>query len=208
MMLRLLPRTHLFLGAFMTADNFERIKNSIWITSHSRMVAEKRFRTYDNVSSFLLSWLSLSVLAWAVVHANTTPNVFLDTYTALVSVFVFAFSIITFGFRFGETAVLYRECYLRLQKLHDCGDGEAEVISQYHEILGGYANHSDADFETLVIQRTCLTKREIRGGDGKLIVWTRSMLVSFIVRNAAFWLSALAIFALGAVPYYVIFLHL
>ena len=192
----------------MTVGNLERIKNSIWITSHSRMVAEKRYRTYDNVSSFLLSWLSLSVLAWAVVHTSAAPNAFLDTYTALVSVFVFAFSIITFGFRFGETAVLHRECYLRLQKLHDCGDTEQDVISQYHEILAGYANQGDNDFDALVIQRTLLTKREIRGGDGNPIVWTGAMLAGFLIRHAAFWLSALAVFTLGAFPYYVIFQHL
>lgn len=189
----------------MTADNFERIKNSIWITSHSRMVAEKRYREYDNVSSFLLSWLSLSVLAWAVVHNSAAPNVFLDTYTALISVFVFAFSIITFGFRFGETAVLHRECYLRLQKLHDSQDTEEKVISQYHEILAGYANQGDSDFNTLVIQRTLFTKREIRGGDGQPIVWTNAMLGGFLARKATFWLGVLVVFVLGAVPYYVIF---
>jgi len=121
----------------MTTDLFERTKNSIWITSHCRMIAEKRYRTYDTVSSFLLSWLSLSVLAWAVVHTTTTADPFLDTYTALISVFVFAFSIITFGFRFGETSVLYRECYLRLQKLLDCENDPEKLVCQYHETLGG-----------------------------------------------------------------------
>jgi hypothetical protein len=168
------------------------------------MVAEKRYRTYDTVSSFLLSWLSLSVLAWAVVHTTTAANPFLDTYTALISVFVFAFSIITFGFRFGETSVLYRECYLRLQKSLDCEKDAEKLVCQYHEILGGYANHDDKDFDTLVIQRTLLTKREIRGGDGKNVAWTGAMLTRFSVRNIAFWLGAFGVFCLGLVPYYVI----
>jgi hypothetical protein len=188
----------------MNADVFERTKNSIWITSHCRMVAEKRYRTYDNVSSFLLSWLSLAVLAWAVVHKTINANLFLDTYTALISVFVFAFSIITFGFRFGETSVLYRECYLRLQKLLDCESDPERLVFEYHEILGGYANHGDKDLDALVIQRTLLTKREIRGGDGKNIIWTGAMLARFTARNIAFWSVAFGIFLLGLMPYYVI----
>jgi len=188
----------------MTADTFEQAKNSIWITSHSRMVGESRYRTYDTASSFLLSWLSLSVLAWAVVHSSQPSSPFLDTYTALLSVFVFAFSIITFGFRFGETAVLYRECYLRLEKLIACEKDEVKLVCQYHEILGAYGNHSNSDFETLVIQRTLLTGRELRGGDNKKIDWTTAMLVKYALRNGAFWLGVLTVFAMGLAPYYVI----
>jgi len=205
-MLRRLLRTHLF-GGQMTTTEIERIKNSIWITSHCRMVAEKRYRNYDNVSSFLLSWLSLSVLAWGVVHTTKGANAFLDTYTALISVFVFAFSIITFGFRFGEISVLFRECYLKLQKLQDCENDAERLKCQYHEILGGYANHHDRDFDALVIQRTLLTKREIRGGDGKNVVWTGWMLAKYLTRFVVFWLATIVVFALGLVPYYEILMH-
>jgi hypothetical protein len=168
------------------------------------MVGETRYRTYDTVSSFLLSWLSLSVLAWAVVHSPQPPSPFLDTYTALLSTFVFAFSIITFGFRFGETAVLHRECYLRLERLIACEKDEEILVCQYHEILAAYGNHSNKDFEALVLQRTLFTGREVRGGDNKTIEWTTAMLVKYALRNGSFWLGVLVVFAMGVVPYYFI----
>ena len=181
------------------------IKAAIWLTSHSRMIAEKRYRTYDTVSHLLLSWLSLSVIAWAVVRSSQASSVVLDTYTAVLSVFVFAFSIITFGFRFGETATLHRECYLRLQKLHDRAVDAETLTSQYHEILGAYSNHNDCDFESLVLEKTLLNRRKMWGKDGQEINWTFSMLGTFVLRKIAFWLIAVAFFLLGSVPYFLIF---
>lgn len=114
------------------------IKAAIWLTCHSRMFAEKRYRSYTYISHLLLSWLALGVIAWAVVHTLQTSDALLDTYSAILSVLVFALSIIVFGFRFGETATLHRECYLRLQKLHDSESDTARLIHEYHEILGAY----------------------------------------------------------------------
>jgi len=129
----------------------------------------------------------------------------LDTYTAVLSVFVFAFSIITFGFRFGETATLHRECYLRLQKLHDEKIDAEKLTSQYHEILSAYSNHNDRDYESLVIERTLLNGRKVWGKDGREINWTGSMLVKLVLRTTAFWLITVAFLLLGSVPYLLIF---
>jgi len=169
------------------------------------MIAEKRYRAYENVSNLLLSWLSLSVLAWAVVRNSQSPSVILDTYTAILSVFVFAFSIITFGFRFGETATLHRECYLRLQKLYDCESSSETLNSQYHEILAGYGNHDSRDYEALVIDRTLLNSRKLWGKDGREVTWSAAMLVKWVARVVVFWLVAAIIFAIGLGPYLLIF---
>lgn len=181
------------------------IKAAIWLTSRCRMVAEKRYRTYENVSHLLLSWLSLSVIAWAVIRGSQSSSVILDTYTAVLSVFVFAFSIITFGFRFGETATLHRECYLRLQKLHDSEVDAEKLTSLYHEILSAYSNHADSDFESLVLEKTLLNHRRVWGKDGREINWTTSMLIKSILRATIFWLTTAAFFLLGLVPYLLIF---
>jgi hypothetical protein len=181
------------------------IQTAIWVTCHSRMIAEKRYRLYDNISHLLLSWLSLSVIAWVVIRGSQSPSAALDTYTAVLSVFVFAISIIVFGFRFGETATLHRECYLRLQKLYD-SEPDAELLTgKYHEILGAYSNHADKDFEALVIEKTLLHHRKMWGKDGEQINWTSSMLVKFVLRATTFWLLTIILFLLGLMPYLLVF---
>jgi hypothetical protein len=188
----------------MVDEKTEETRNAIWLTSRSRMNAEKRFRKYDRVSHLLLSWLSLSVIAWAVVRGSITSTAHLDIYTAILSVFVFAFSVVIFGFRFGETAAQHRECYLRLQKLHDGEFNDDELTRQYHEILGGYGNHSDWDYESLILDRTLYSSRKVWGRDGQKISWTGPMLVKHLLLSCMFWLCTIAVFVLGLGTYYLI----
>lgn len=195
---------HFYWGLLMTVGSLESTKTVIWTTAHSRMIAEKRHRTYDTVSSLLLSWLSLSVIVWATVRSSQPTTALLDTYTAIISAFVFAFSIITFGFRFGEIAALHRECYLRLQKLHDSEIDAEKLISGYHEILGAYRNHDDCDYAALVIERTLYNRKEMWDSNDNEVKWTGLMLVKHASRAIAFWSVAMAVFLLGAVPYVLI----
>ncbi|MEO0666714.1 MAG: SLATT domain-containing protein [Pseudomonadota bacterium] len=188
----------------MVDEKIDEIRNAIWLTSRGRMHAEKRFRKYDRVAHLMLSWLSLSVIAWAVVRGSITSTAHLDIYTAILSVFVFAFSVGIFGFRFGETAALHRECYLRLQKLYDSEFEGNELKRQYYEILGGYGNHSDWDYESLILDRTLIGGRKVWGRDGEEITWTGSILVKHFLLSCAFWLCTIAIFSLGLGTYYLI----
>ena len=181
------------------------IKAAIWLTCHSRMLAEKRYRRYEYISHLLLSWLALGVIAWAVVRTSQPSDVLLDTYSAILSAFVFAISIIVFGFRFGETAALHRECYLRLQKLHDSESEPAKLTREYHEILGAYGNHNDTDFEALIIDRTLLNNRKVWGKDGREITWSVAMVAKYVIRKIALWSIAVTFFILGLVPYLLIF---
>lgn len=188
----------------MTTNSDESLKTAIWLTSRSRMNAERRYRRYNQVSHLLLSWLSLSVIAWAVVRGSITQATGLDIYTAILSVFVFAFSVIIFGFHFGETAAQHRECYLRLQKLHDGEQDERELNRLYHEILGGYSNHNSWDFESLILNRTLYSKRKLWDKDGNEIAWTWPMLAKHIALWLSFWSTVLAMFLLGLGTYYLI----
>lgn len=181
------------------------IKSAIWLTAHCRMIAEKRYRLYEIVSHISLSWLSLSVITWSIVHRSQPPGTLLDTYTAVLSVFVFAISIVIFGFRFGETAALCRECYLRLQKLHASSLSLQDITNQYHEILGAYENHDKKDFERLIMERTLWGSRDLWSSDGKKITWSCPMLLSYALRFTTFWLATLLLFLLGLVPYLMIF---
>ncbi|MGA7673961.1 MAG: SLATT domain-containing protein [Rhizomicrobium sp.] len=192
----------------MTSAPVEAIKTTIWFTSHCRIFAEKRYRKYNNISHLSLSWLSLAAITCAVTRCQLQTSTFVDTYTAVLSTFVFAFSIIVFGFRFGETAVLFRECYLRLQKLHDSNLDPEAMTSAYHEILGAYGNHDDWDYESLVIRKTYLEKEELHHKDGSKVIWTRPMLAKHFLLSGAFWAVVVVLFLLGSVPYVLLFSNL
>jgi len=183
----------------------DSVKDGIWLTAHIRMVAEKRYRKYDYVFNLLLCWRSLTVATWATIRSSQPPSPMLDTYAAVISGLVFAFSIITFGFRFGETAASYRDCYLRLQKLHDSENDPAILNREYHEILAGCNNQGEQDFDDLVLSRTLFVKRHLRGKDGREITWTGWMLARSALRFIIFWGAACALFALGLYPYLIVF---
>lgn len=194
----------------MNVDITEGIGAAAWITSKSRMYAEKRLRLYDWVAHLLLSWLSLSVIAWSVVRSSVENGALIDLYSAILSVFVFAFSVIVFGFKFGEGAAQHRECYLRLQKLLDSGVSSDEFTQQYHEILAGYGNHGSWDYESLVLSLTLFNKREgqeraMQGKDGSSIVWSWVMLLKHVIFGLIFWAACAAVFALGLYTFVLIY---
>jgi hypothetical protein len=142
---------------------------------------------------------------WAVVRSSFDANVFLDTYSAVIATFVFAFSIISFGFKFGETAASFRECYLRLQKLYESSEGEAKLSAEYHEILGGYGNHAERDYESFVLSRTLFDNKSIWDRRGNAIDWNPWMLAKWILRTGLYWALTSAFIVLGAVPYVIVF---
>ncbi len=188
----------------MMSDNKESLRTAIWLTSKSRIHAEMRYRRYDLVAHLLLSWLSLSVIAWSVVRGSITVTAPLDTYAAILSVFVFAFSVIIFGFSFGETAAQHRECYLKLQKLQDSKLDDDEINRQYHEILGGYGNHNSWDYDTLILDRTLYRRHDMWDRNGQKIAWTWPMLAKHLTFFLAYWITVLLVFLYGFYLYYFI----
>lgn len=169
------------------------------------MNSESRYRRYERVFHLLLSWLSLSIIAWAVVRGSVSQNAILDTYTAILSVFVFAFSIIIFGFRFGETAAQHRECYLRLQKLYADGQVDTNWREEYYKILDAFPNQSTADYERVIIEKTVFDGQQLYRGPNDTIKSNKLMLLRYIWRGTIFWFFAITVFAFGAGIYYLIY---
>lgn len=192
----------------MSEETLDETKTAIWITSKCRMHSERRYRRYNVTSHLILSWLSLSVISWAVARGSMTQSTYLDIYTAIMSTFIFAVSIIVFGFRFGETSAQHRECYLKLKKLYDENLALDDLKRQYQEVLGAHENHSAWDYETLILDRTLLKKDKIWAPNGSEITWTGLMLVKHAVLASLFWLFSIAAFCFGLGTYYLIFVHL
>ena len=89
----------------MVVESADTKNANVWLTLKARILAEKRYRLYENVSHLLLCWLSLSVIVGVYSRGLIeSPSELFDIYTTILSVFVFAFSVIIFTFRFGETA--------------------------------------------------------------------------------------------------------
>lgn len=175
----------------------ETIKNRIWMTAKSRIHAEKRYRHYNIVSHIILVFLSIGVIGSTLLKGDLPPIIPLDELTILLSVFVMAATIVVFGFRFGEIATLHRECYLRLQSLLDRDETIDEFKRCYHEILGAYPNHASIDYESLVLDRTFLTKKNLKRLDGEPIDWDRRMLAKWLLHFVFLWIVPVAVVVYG-----------
>ena len=173
--------------------NISQIRDRIWLTTKSRIYAERRYRRYDIVSHIVLALLSVIVIAITLLRDELPQAAPLDAYTVVYSVFILAASIVVFGFKFGEIATLHRECYLRLQQLHDSTDEDDALVGSYHDILSSYPNHSDCDYESLVISRTFPKSGSMSRPDGTAISWTAVMLIRWLAYQIVFWTLTIAL---------------
>ena len=130
---------------------------NIWITSCARIEAHARFSFYDILSHLLLTLYSLGLLGLSVFEkqlASTWLGSNVESIFIMLSVYVLCASLIIWGLRFGETARLHKECYLKLRQLYDTEkDDTQDKISQYHQILERYPNHSDQDNERYLYKK-------------------------------------------------------
>ena len=171
----------------------EIIKNRIWLTSKIRMQAEKRYAMYDNVAHLILCVFSVTLLGLTVFSKEFSETVPVDAYAIWFSVWVIVFSVVVFGFSFGRTSILHRECYLRLQNLYDSRADVNEIERTYHDIISSYPNHSDADFDRLILNRTLFHSAELTDPRGNPLTWNWFILSKFLASQLLFWLSPLFI---------------
>lgn len=164
-----------------------READNIWLTSKARMQAETRYKTYSLTSHLLLSYYALLMVVYSIFSDSITTSLSLAQINIALSTAIFGVSLIVYGFKFGQTAQLHRECYLRLQRLIALVDDEHELKVQYHEIIAGYPNHSAKDYDDLIIDRTFMKNESIYNSNGS-VNWTNSMLGWKIIRLLTFWL--------------------
>ena len=168
------------------------LKDKMWLTCKARMISEKRYRLYDVTSHLFLTYISLLMIVASVFFdelALEVPN--FRIITIILALFLFATSLIIYGFKFSEMANKHRDCYLKLQGLEQDFDHQSDPGSAYQEILSCYPNHAQRDFEDLVLARTCFGKSNLQSGE-KEITWTISMLLKKIIRIFGFCLLILS----------------
>ena len=159
----------------------KRLKDKIWITSHVRIHAEKKYKLYNILSHIILSYLSFLLIIGMLFseHFRTDPELF-DKLMITLSLLVFASSLIVHGFKFGEKSNQFRECYLKLQALLGDFKSTEEPEKKYAEILAQYPNHSDGDYHFFLLMETVISGEEIEhGGKTKKFTWFMAISVIF-----------------------------
>lgn len=188
----------------MEEAKMEALRQRIWITAKSRMYAEKRFRTYDVLSHIYLCFLSFIAICLAVFSEFFAQIMPLYQVSVVVSVFIFGASIVIFGFSFGELAVLHKQCYIRLQEIEsDYSLSYDHLHAAYSKINSAYPNHSTADYEQFILERTLLHGRSVGqsfAGTGE-VNWTSFMLVKYFAR----WFGLLIVLSLPFDAFWIAF---
>ncbi|MEO9470567.1 SLATT domain-containing protein [Parasphingorhabdus sp.] len=129
------------------------------------------------MAHLVLSYYSASLIVFSV-FAIASRNTTQDFIIFMMSVAIFAASVIIYGFDFSKKAGLFRSCYLELDKLHNREIGDKEKYRIYGEILDKYPNHSDGDYVSMVIGSERVG-RTLTNSAGEKIAISRRRIVEF-----------------------------
>jgi hypothetical protein len=183
------------------------LRDKMWKTSKCRMRAETRYRRYHLAAHFFVSYYSLLVILASLFA--TELSAFLpspDKIIIALSIAVFSWSLVLFGFRFSETADKHRECYLRIQRLLDTG-ASTDLAAEYHATIEHYPNHDSSDYNNLLVENAVFLRRPITDANTNTAIRPSiGTIISYFVRSilwAFLWLLFLALpFLVGIAPFY------
>ena len=126
--------------------------SAIWLTAKTRMISERRLRRSALLSHLALTWFSFCLICESIRLALYPGGQISLLLSLALSILVFALSLIFYGFRFEERAEHFRSCYLRLQKLNRNESSNQQKLNEYHRILEFFPNHSDADYDAMLVE--------------------------------------------------------
>lgn len=160
------------------------IDTVIWFTEKSRIFAERRYRSYEKISHFLISYYSLSIIVISIWDTRGI-ELFGDSGLTLISmsVVVFGLSILMYSQSFGAIADKHRECYLRLHKLNLIED-EKEKENKYYDILDFYPNHLSSDYDSFVIEQKIKRNKTLYDSKKEEIIVTRKLLFVYYLHKS------------------------
>lgn len=179
---------------YLTESKLSNVDDRIWITSRVRMIAERKAIRNQNFSYIAVTYYSLFTVILSVFS-----KFYVQTYSMLeeinlsASVVVLVASLVAGGFRFETRANIYRECYLKLQRLESRGLGDEEKLAEYLDILDIYPNHSEKDYYDLIINHTHWEGKNLNIGD-KSLSPTRFMWISYLFRHFFYYACVFFLF--------------
>lgn len=169
----------------------EALNNTIWITSRVRMVSERKAIKNQNLSYFVITYYSLFIVLISIFETY-----YRDPYPALsqinisASVVILVASLVASGFRLESRAALFRECYLKLQKLHDQNMDLQTKKDTYRDLLFDFPNHTPTDYSDMLIEHTLFGQKELTSGTQK-ISWNGYILAFYLTRRLFYYSSVL-----------------
>ena len=152
------------------------------------MLAERKALRNQNVSFLAVTYYSLFSVLMSVFQ-----DFYIKIYPALnninlsASVVVLVASLVSAGFRLEAKASAFRECYLKLQSLHDDEMPEKEKRKKYREIMMDFPNHTPRDYSDLLVNHIMIEGKTLKNGE-KEIRYTNYMLISFLFRFTFYWI--------------------
>jgi hypothetical protein len=180
------------------------LRDKIWLTAHTRMISEARLTKNARLWNLLIVWYSTSLACLTtyqlVADESTTRNIL----SAILAIGVLSLSIYIPTLQFEQKAALYRSCYLRLQRLLDLGMKEIDLATQYHDVLENFPNHSNRDWNKLLVNSHC-SGRALQDGETNIPVPKMMIFGNFLIqtRDVILWLTAFAMPAI--LSYFLLF---
>ncbi|MBI2241484.1 MAG: SLATT domain-containing protein [Magnetospirillum gryphiswaldense] len=182
------------------------IADKIWTTYKSRMISERRYIAYDLASNIWISTYSALLIGTSIFSDEIVlcyPS--FAKVNILLSVLVFALSLVLYGFQFKEKAARYRECYLKLQALYDKRDDVSDLAGAYNNIRENYANHSDRDYSDLLVESVIIRNRSIKDPAGNELRPGKLEICSYYLRKYSM-LALTYVVPLGSLYGFLVFL--
>jgi hypothetical protein len=125
------------------------VNDKIWLTARTRIQSEARLLRFERLSHVVLSYYSALMIAYSVLSIDSN-DINKQYIQIIMSIAVFSASLISYGFKFGEQAREFRECYLSLNELYGNAITDQKKSERYADILSRYPNHVDHDFYTMI----------------------------------------------------------
>ncbi|MEO0451234.1 MAG: SLATT domain-containing protein [Pseudomonadota bacterium] len=177
------------------SDDLETLRNRIWLTSKARKFAEHKCHQRNVSLHFVVFISTVTVIGFSVFQDDFCSPAAASKAITSVSVLLLAISIFLFGQRFGERAVMHRECYLRLDRLRDQSESAEELAREYANVLHAYPNHTSADFDSFVYSEIVLNRRSVTDPSGEEYKATFKRGLSYFGITLSTWVWPLAALA-------------
>ncbi len=158
------------------------------------MISERKALRNQNVSFLAVTYYSLfTVILSVFADYYREPYPLLDEINLSSSVIVLVASLVAAGFRLEARASTFRECYLKLQTLHDEDIPEQEKKMKYREILVDFTNHTPKDYTDFLVGHIFVERKSLCSG-GRKLEYTTLMVLSYFSRIALYWSLVSALF--------------
>lgn len=141
------------------------MKDNVWFTYKARIQAHKRLDWLDFHSQLLLVWYAIlnTALGVLTIRYSTLLGPNTDVMATILAVALLGFSLVITNRDFRVRAMLMRNNYLKLQKLHrglpDDSAPTTKQANKYDKLLAESENHREIDDRIARVFAKGLTSR-------------------------------------------------